>query len=43
MRVWILAAAVVATLLPALSRGDSSRDLHLIYTSDVRGTVGICG
>ncbi|MDW7712306.1 MAG: hypothetical protein SCH98_17710 [Deferrisomatales bacterium] len=42
MRAWILAAAALL-LWPASSRGDQPGELHLVYTSDVRGTVGICG
>lgn len=43
MRTLVWAAAILGILSGAGTARAQPEELHLIYTSDVRGTVGICG
>lgn len=43
MRSVLWAAAILGILSGAGTSRAEPDELHLIYTSDVRGTVGICG
>ncbi|MEW6488591.1 MAG: hypothetical protein AB1578_11860 [Thermodesulfobacteriota bacterium] len=43
MRSLLWAAVILGILSGAGTAGTVPEELHLIYTSDVRGTVGICG
>ena len=42
MRKLLLGAVLVMAWVPCTFAGGSA-DVHLVYTSEVRGTVGICG
>lgn len=43
MRTLVWGAAILGILSGAPAARAQPEEIHLIYTSDVRGTVGICG
>lgn len=43
MRTLLWAAAILVILAATGTGRAQPGELHLLYTSDVRGTVGICG
>ncbi len=43
MRRSLVLAAMLGALAAPGAPGAEPGDLHVIYTSEVRGTVGICG
>ena len=43
VRLLLWVVCLVLAGRPSVAAGDPESELHLIHTSEVRGTIGICG